>query len=133
MKPLGVIVRGLTVLWLRGPMPARVDAEWITFLWQKGRTELRSGTQKYEASFEEFVAGMRKLALEGGQPGRADWVIMLQDPPPYLLGALVGAALKHHWRELDRAPRTAAAFSQREIYPELTAQRQRQSLVLEGR
>jgi len=118
VKPLGLIVRGATVLWFRGQQPTRADAEWLTFLWQKGRTELRRGTQKYEEPFESFGAGMKKLSLEGGQPGRADWAIVLQDPSPKFMGALVFEALRLNLKS-DNGVRTRTAFSEREIYAEL--------------
>jgi hypothetical protein len=109
----------MTTLWIRGPQPSRVDAEWLTYLWQKGRRELRRGTQKYEEPFEAFGDGLRRLGLEGAQPGRADWAIVLQDPPAKFLGALVMGALKLHWKSADAQPRARAAFNDREIYAEL--------------
>ncbi len=118
MQGLGVIVRGLTVLWIRGPQPTRADAEQLTYLWQKGRRALRKGTQKYEEPFESFCDGLRRLNLVGGQPGKADWAILLQDPPPGLMAALVFGALKLH-HNATRLPAARPAFPDREIYSEV--------------
>lgn len=119
MKPLGVIVRGLTTLWFRGPQPTRADAEWLTYLWQKGRTELRRGTQKYEEPFESFGAGMRTLGLEGGLAGRADWAVVLQDPPAKQMAQLVFDALRLHASSVSGQVRSRPAFTDREVYAEL--------------
>jgi hypothetical protein len=118
MKPLGVVIRGITTLWFRGAQPSRIDAEYLTFLWQKGRRELRRGSDGFEEPFESYVAGMRKLGLEGGLPGRADWAIVLQDPPAKLMAAFVAAALRMH-PAAAVAARSRPSFADAEIYPEL--------------
>ena len=97
MKPLGVVVLGEHVLWIRGTL-TRPDAAYLMHLWITGKAEVRKGTDLYERPFEEFGHGMRQIGVEGGRPGVADWVIVLADPPAHLLSALVAGALKLHRR-----------------------------------
>ena len=81
---VGVITRGQMRIWVKGPLPHRLDAEHLMALWDEGNMKANLPGQregdKHVRPFEEMMQGFRQLGYVGwndDQVSPPDWYMAL--------------------------------------------------------